>query len=179
VEHVVILRTNRLVVTTWAAEDLDDLHRLHSDPVTMTFIGGRVETRDESSARLTQQLAEQDTRGWTKWRVQTENGRMIGRGGFGRYDEDRELGYTIDRHQWGQGLATELASALVAWHVANPATAEPDGVQPMRLWGYADVDNVASIRVMTKAGLRFVETREQAGRPHAYFRLDDPATRSD
>jgi RimJ/RimL family protein N-acetyltransferase len=179
VERVVILRTSRLVVTTWAAEDLDDLHHLHSDPVTMTFIGGRAETRDESSARLAQYLAEQATRGWTKWRVQTEDGRMIGRGGFGGYAEDRELGYTIDRQHCGHGLATELASALVAWHVANPAEVEPDGVPPMRLWGYADVDNVASIRVMTKAGLRFIETREHAGRPHAFFRLEDPTTRSD
>ncbi len=166
-------------MTTWAAEDLDDLHRLHSDPVTMTFIGGRMETRDESSARLTQYLTEQDARGWTKWRVQTEDGRMVGRGGFGDYAGDRELGYTIDRQQCGRGLATELASALVAWHVAHPATAGHDGDRPMRLWGYADVDNVASVRVMTKAGLRFVETREHAGRPHTFFRLDDPATSSD
>jgi len=145
----------------------------------MTFIGGRVETRDETSARLTQYLTEQDARGWTKWRVETVDGRPVGRGGFGEYAEDRELGYTIARQHWGHGLATELASALVAWHVANPAPAGHDDDRPMRLWGYADVANVASIRVMTKAGLRFVETRDRAGRPYAFFRLDDSTASSD
>jgi RimJ/RimL family protein N-acetyltransferase len=172
VERVVILRTSRLAVTTWVPEDLDDLHRLHSDPGTMTFIGGRVETRDESAVRLTQYLTEQDTRGWTKWRVEAADGRMIGRGGFGVYTEDRELGYTIARPHCGRGHATELAAALVDWHRTHPASRRPGDGWRMELWAYADVDNVASVRVMGKAGLRFVETREHAGRPHAFFRLD-------
>jgi RimJ/RimL family protein N-acetyltransferase len=45
----------------------------------------------------------------------------------------------------------------------------------MRLWGYAAIENVASIRVLTKSGLHLVETREHAGRPYAFFMLE-PAT---
>jgi [ribosomal protein S5]-alanine N-acetyltransferase len=170
--------TDRLAVTTWLPEDLDDLNRLHSDPVTMTFIGGRPETREESVVRLDQYLDEQTTRRWTKWRLEDSGGRMIGRAGFGEYAEDRELGYTIDRDLWGQGLATEVATALVNWHTANPASWSPDGTGSMRLWGYAAIDNVASIRVLTKSGLRPVETREHAGRPYAFFRLEPPSPES-
>jgi hypothetical protein len=39
--RTVVLRTERLTLTTWLPDDLGDLHRLHGDPVTMTFIGGR------------------------------------------------------------------------------------------------------------------------------------------
>lgn len=81
--RAVILRTERLALTTWRPGDLDDLNRLHADPDTMTFIGGRPETRIESSARLVRYLDEQATRGWTKWRVEGTRGRMIGRAGFG------------------------------------------------------------------------------------------------
>jgi RimJ/RimL family protein N-acetyltransferase len=172
VERDVILRTDRLVVTTWLPEDLDDLNRLHSDPVTMAFIGGRREAREASAARLDRYLVEQIARGWTKWRVQDSDGRMIGRAGFGEYAEDRELGYTIGRDFWGQGLATEVATALVDWHTVNPSSWSSDEARPMRLWGYADIDNVASIRVLAKSGLRSIETREHAGRPYAFFRLE-------
>ncbi len=172
VERVVILRTERLAVTTWLPGDADDLNLLHSDPVTMTYIGGRPETRDESSARLAQYLVDQDSRGWTKWRVEDAGGRMVGRAGFGTYLDDRELGYTIDSRHCGQGLATELAVGLIAWHVTNPVVRSADGANPLRLWAYADVDNIASIRVMTKAGLHFVEVRQHAGRPYAFFILE-------
>jgi RimJ/RimL family protein N-acetyltransferase len=172
VERRIILETARLCVTTWLPTNLDDLNRLHSDPVTMAFIGGRPETRDESASRLDRYLVEQATRGWTKWRVASRDNQMIGRAGFGVYAEDRELGYTISRECWRQGLATEVATALVDWHVASPAYWSPDAAEHMRLWGYADIDNAASIRVLAKSGLRQVETREHAGRPYAFFRLD-------
>jgi ribosomal-protein-alanine N-acetyltransferase len=174
VERAVIVRTDRLAVTTWLPDDLDDLNRLHSDPVTMAFIGGRAECMDESSARLARYLHEQATRGWTKWRVADQGGRMIGRAGFGGYAGDRELGYMFDRSLWGHGLATEVAIALIRWHTRNPAS-RPDIDEPMRLWAYAAVDHTASVRVMTKAGLRFVETREHDGRPYAFFVQDDDA----
>lgn len=176
-ERRIILQTDRLAVTTWRPEDLDDLNRLHSDPVTMAFIGGRPEPWDESAVRLDQYLGEQAGRGWTKWRVEGDGGRVIGRAGFGVYGEDRELGYTIDRALWGQGLATEVATALVEWHTRHP-TSSPDAAGPMRLWGYADIDNAASLRVLAKSGLRPVDTREHAGRPYAFFRLECPAPES-
>jgi RimJ/RimL family protein N-acetyltransferase len=172
VDRAVVLRTERVAVTTWLPGDLDDLHRLHSDPVTMRFIGGRPETGDESSARLSRYLQEQATRGWTRWRVEDPGGRMVGRAGFGVYAGDRELGYTLERGVWGRGLATEVARALVGWHTANPAP-RLDGARPMRLWAYAAADHVASVRVMTKAGLRFVETRERDGCPCAFYLLGD------
>jgi RimJ/RimL family protein N-acetyltransferase len=50
----------------------------------------------------------------------------------------------------------------------------PDGAGPMRLWGYAAIDNLASIRVLAKSGLHPVETRAHAGRPYAFFRLEPP-----
>lgn len=172
-EREVVLRTARLVVTAWDAEDLDDLHRMHSDPATMRFIGGRPETRTESQTRLERYLDEQSTRGWTKWRVTTTDDRFVGRAGFGDYDDDRELGYTFARAWWGQGFATEAATALVDWHREHPASRASDRGGQMGLWGYADLDNLASVRVLAKAGLRFVETRQAFGTPCAFFRLDE------
>ena len=63
-------KTRRLVVTTWVPGDVDDLHKLHSDPLTMRFVGsGRPETREECDHRLASYLNEQRTSGWTKCRA--------------------------------------------------------------------------------------------------------------
>jgi len=111
--------------------DVDDLHKLHSDPLTMRFVGsGRpTKTREECDHRLASYLNKQRTRGWTKWRVQTPKGSMIDRAGFGVYGPNRELGHTLRSDLWGRGLTTELALALMRWHIENP---DPNG--PPDLW---------------------------------------------
>jgi RimJ/RimL family protein N-acetyltransferase len=166
VERRTVLTTARLAVTTWLPEDLADLHRLHSDEVTMRWIRpGRPETLDESRDRLTAYLRGQ-AHGAAKWRVADLSGEFLGRAGFGGDDGHRELGYTLLTETWGRGLATELAVALVAWHREHPLR-EPPG----ELTAYAALANVASCRVLEKAGLTLVDEREHNGWPSAYYCL--------
>ena len=115
VERQVVLTTRRLVVTTWVHADVDDLYELHSDALTMQFVGpGRPESRPECRARrgLASYLNEQHARGWTKWRGQTTAGAMSGRAGFGAYGPERELGDTLRTAVWGRGTGTGLADGL-------------------------------------------------------------------
>ncbi len=57
-----------------------------------------------------------------------------------------ELGYVIGRAWWGKGYMTEAARALIDWSLARP--------EIYRVWAVCDVDNVASRRVMEKAGMQ-------------------------
>ena len=57
-----------------------------------------------------------------------------------------ELGYVIGRAWWGKGYMTEAARALVDWSLARP--------EIYRVWAVCDVDNLASRRVMEKAGMQ-------------------------
>ncbi len=54
-----------------------------------------------------------------------------------------------------RGLGTELAGGLVNWHDANP-----DGHLHRELWAQAAVPNVASRRLLAKAGFEFVGHRD-------------------
>ncbi len=160
-----MLRTHRLVLTTWLPGDSEDLFRLHSEPTTMLHVGpGRPETPEECDRRLDTYLSEQRSRGWTKWRVQTPDGSMIGRAGFGAHGPNRELGYTLAPACWGRGLATELAGALVNWHDANP-----DAHLHRELWAYAAVPNVASQQVLEKVGFEFVGHRDHHATLCAFY----------
>lgn len=146
-----ILTTARLTVTTWLPRDVEELIVLHSDAVVMSQMITGTETRGQTRARIDQWIEEQCTRGWAKWRVSNRSGNLLGRAGFGMYHRtgDREIGYLLRRDAWGQGLATELAAALVEWHRQHP-----DPTISTRLRGYAYDTNVASQRVLLKAGFR-------------------------
>lgn len=56
-----------------------------------------------------------------------------------------ELGYVLARPSWGQGFATEAARAVVDCALGEPAV--------FRVWAVCAVENVASARVLEKAGL--------------------------
>lgn len=59
--------------------------------------------------------------------------------------EKWELGYVLARVYWGRGYMTEALKALVAWALKQKDI--------YRIWAVCDVDNIASARVMEKAGM--------------------------
>lgn len=65
--------------------------------------------------------------------------RHTGPGRFG-------YGYVLARRSWGQGLMTEALSEAVRWALGQPGV--------WRIGDVCDVDNLASARVMEKAGLK-------------------------
>jgi len=65
-----------------------------------------------------------------------------------RIDQHKaEIGYVLARPFWGQGYASEAARVLVDWAYAHPAI--------YRVWASCDAENMASARVLEKAGLVF------------------------
>ena len=56
-----------------------------------------------------------------------------------------EFGYVLARATWGRGLMTEVLRQIVGWAREQPGIA--------RIGAVCDVDNIASARVMEKAGL--------------------------
>ena len=157
--RTVVLETAHARLTTWLPADLPELRALHADPRTMRYMRSGVEDELRTRARLDTWLREQAERGWTKWRAEDTGGAMIGRAGFSASTDGRrrELGYLLAPAHWGQGLATELARALVHWHEEHP-----DGVD-RALGAFAFADNLASRRVLEKVGFTLVGTSDDRG----------------
>ncbi len=148
-ERRILLGTRRTRITTWVEDDLADLRDLQTDPEVVRHLLRRAETPEETWTRLERYLTDQDQRGWTRWRVEDEDGRMIGRAGYelGEDGAHRELGYAFRPPLWGRGLATEVGLALLDWHDDHP---EPR--VSARLDAYVFEANVASRRVLDKLG---------------------------
>jgi len=151
-----VLQTQRLVVTSWLATDAEDLFVVHSDAETMRFVRqGRPETRAETATLVDQYMAEYAATGFTKWRIADLDDHLVGRAGFGPHRDGRELGYTLRRDLWGQGLASEIGAALVTWHLTNAADSS--------LYAYVAVDNPASRRVVEKIGFESIGRENHSG----------------
>ena len=162
-----ILTTPRLTLTTWEDGDLAQFHALHADPVTMRYFASGPYDEARATERLAAFRRDQAEWGWAKWRVQDAGGRVVGRGGFGLYQEThRELGYLLVPELWGHGLATELAQALVGWHFAHP-----DPRLSRDLLAFAHVENGASRRVLEKVGFTPTHEGDWQGQPHAFYLL--------
>jgi len=70
---------------------------------------------------------------------------------------EAEVGYVIARAFWGRGYMTEALECLSAWALSQPAIC--------RFSAVCDVENMASVRVLEKAGL----VREGCLRRHTVF----------
>jgi RimJ/RimL family protein N-acetyltransferase len=162
-ERNIVLRTPRLVVTSWVASDVPSLHEVHSEPETMEFVRhGRPESRREVSDLVDRYVAEHAARGWTTWRLADLEDRLVGRAGFGGSPERRGISYLIRRSHRGLGLATEVAEALVAWHVSHAVEV------PLR--ALVAVGNDASVRVLEKVGFTEVGREDFDGTVCRAFR---------
>lgn len=74
-----------------------------------------------------------------------ESNRLIGSFGFVNENGNVHFGYCISPSQWGHGYVTEAGKALLQFVRKERSV--------YRIWAFADVDNAASHRVLSKCGL--------------------------
>lgn len=157
----VFLETERMVLRRFTEADIANLVELDSDPEVMRFInGGRATPREEVETELLPAFLGHYERyaGYGFWAaIEKSTGEFLGWFHF-RPDEgaapgEVELGYRLRRSAWGKGYATEGSRALIEKGFTEL------GVE--RVVASTMVVNVASRRVMEKAGLRFVRAFHQ------------------
>ena len=155
---LIFLETERLILRRFAMADVDNLVDLDGDPEVMRFInGGKATSRDEVQNDILPWFLHYYERfdGYGFWAaIEKSTGEFVGwfhfRPDEGSGPHEPELGYRLRRSAWGKGLATEGSRALIQKGFTE------FGVQ--RVVASTMTVNVASRRVMEKAGLKFVRT---------------------
>ena len=158
--------TERLRAEPLDRSHLDALSRLHRDERVMATLGG-VATEDETREWLERNLEHWRRHGFGLFVFNDrETGRFVARAGIRRIEiggrEEVEVAYALVPDRWGTGLATEIAQALVG--VAFERLGLPDVV------AYTLPTNVASRRVLEKAGLAYERDIEHDGETHVLYR---------
>ena len=155
------LRTERLVLRRFTADDIDLLVELDSDPEVMHYVTGGVTTTREEIANdfLPAFLSYYDRYdGFGFWAaVDRATGQFLGwfhlRPAPDDGPDEVELGYRLRRAAWGHGYATEGCHALIAKAFTE------FGVR--RVHAETMAVHQASRAVMERAGLRYARTFHQ------------------
>ncbi|WP_052726215.1 GNAT family N-acetyltransferase [Devosia epidermidihirudinis] len=145
-----LLETDRLVLSGWTLDQIDDLVRLHGDPNVSRYlsVSGAPWTQDQARTAIEGWIALFQSRRLGKLRVtRKSDGAFIGRAGYGIYTPtgEPEIGFAFFADQQGQGYATEAASALRDWMFRE--TDAPHFI------GFADTRNAPSLAVLRKIGM--------------------------
>jgi ribosomal-protein-alanine N-acetyltransferase len=145
------LETGRLRMRPVSDDDLDDFAALYGDPDVMRYIGVRGPlTREQTRERLAFMVDHWRRHSFGMWALfRKDGGTFVGRCGLRYMDNttEIELGYTLGKAHWRQGLATESSRAVVRYFF--------DVMKLPRLVAIADPANAASVNVMKKLGMTF------------------------
>lgn len=164
------LRTTRLIGQRVRADDYGALRRLHQDPRVMATLAadGRPLPAAQTRRRLRQHLDHWKRYGYGLWLFRHQDGgRFAGYCGLRQGDVAGsrvvELLYAVASEQWGMGVGTEMAGAVLA--VGFTRLGLPAVVS------YTLPTNRASRRVMEKQGFLYERDIVHAGLPHVCYRL--------
>jgi RimJ/RimL family protein N-acetyltransferase len=163
------VETERMILERLRLEHADEQVRLLLDPRVYRTLwpSSSPPTRRDVIDGLEAKVDHWERHGFGMWILRDrDSGEMVGRGGL-QYTytaglNDVEAGWAIVPERWGQGLATELARACVEV-----------GFEQLDLFeivAFTLPDNLASRRVMEKAGFAYDRDIVHAGLPHVLYR---------
>jgi ribosomal-protein-alanine N-acetyltransferase len=165
--EVAALQTDRLDLRELRAADIDDIARLYGDPMVTRYITGGVHTREMAQAWLDAQVAFwKRRRRFGMFRVADRaTGAFLGRCGLRDLDDsgEMEIGYAFVPAAWGRGIATEAARATLDFSFQN---SDLDHIA-----GITFPDNLASKKVLTNCGFRYLREDHFYGIDVSYFAI--------
>lgn len=166
----VILETERLLLRHFVMADLDNLFSFYSDPDVVRYIPDAPRTFEETKEEL-----EWFMNGHPKFpelglwaTIYRETDQFIGRCGLLPWTIDErnevEVAFALSKAYWGQGLATEVAQALIHYGFEH--------LQLSRLICLIEHGNQASIRVATKIGMTFEKEGKDEKGPFLIYSMN-------
>ncbi|HZT18675.1 MAG TPA: GNAT family N-acetyltransferase [Dongiaceae bacterium] len=179
------LRTERLILRPWEAEDLDPFAALNADPDVTAFLGEPF-TRSRSDEMAGRIRSHWEEHGFGLWAVELPGREpFIGFVGLSipRFEAPFtpcvEVGWRLARAHWGRGYASEGARAALAFGF--------DTLKLKEIVSFTAVANARSRRVMERIGMRRSEGEDfdhpglpagHALRPHVLYRISQERWRS-
>ena len=153
-----ILETKRLIIRDMRRSDVESLHILFFDPLTMRF--WPVFERSRTEQWVEDNLCRYAQDGFGLWALTLKGSdEVIGDCGLIVQEAEGVVetgpGYHVRRELWGQGLATEAAQACRDYGFDRP------GLD--RLISLIHPDNIASRRVAEKNGMTLMKLIQHRG----------------
>jgi ribosomal-protein-alanine N-acetyltransferase len=161
----VILETERLLLREYVEEDAEAFFKLNSDPEVLRFVPDKALLNVEQARQLLidHPIADYRKHGFGRGALIIKStgesasaalrrDEQIGFAGLKYLEElgEVDVAYRLLPTHWGLGLATEVALASVRYGFTDLGL--------KRIIGLVMPENIASVRVLEKAGLHYLET---------------------
>ena len=148
-----VIETERLILRKYTKDDLNDLFKLLSDPITMQHYPKPYDF-DGAQRWLDWCLRSYEEDGFGLWAMilKSEN-KFIGDCGLSMQNIDGEklpeIGYHINKEYWLKGYGKEAANAVKVWAFNN--------TNYTTLYSYMTKDNIASYKTAESIGMKRVK----------------------
>ena len=159
-----ILQTARLRLRPFRADDVAPIASYSTGPDFARFMPLPPQTLESAGEFVGRVVAEGQRDAKSDWHFALQLGetvRPIGAVRIGTREAEHrqgDVGYALHPDHWGKGYTTEALVSLLTFGFEH--------LSFERIWAVADVDNIASWRVMEKAGMQ----REGILRHHRLIR---------
>jgi ribosomal-protein-alanine N-acetyltransferase len=148
----IIFETPRLILRRFTEDDAPLIFQLNSDPEILRYVHEpTLESVEQAKDIICNIILPQYPNNLGRWAIHTKNNNeFIGWCGL-KYRPDLDeidLGYRLVKQAWGKGFATEAAQHTLDY-----------GFNTLHLaiiTGRAHIENIASIKVLEKIGMRFI-----------------------
>ena len=147
----VIFETPRLFLRRFTEEDVPLVYKLNSDPEIIKYVHEPVlENEEQAKEILINNILPQYKLNVGRWAIHTKaDYEFIGWCGLKYIEEPKmiDLGYRLLKTAWGKGYATEAAQYTLIY-----------GLRDLKIdliTGTAHSENIASIKVLEKIGMKF------------------------
>ena len=166
----IIFETERLIVRQFTEDDMDNFFLLSGNATVMQYIRA-VSTKEESDKFLLENIVAYDKNPHGgRWAV-IEKVNNLFAGSFAiipvpSQPEKIQLGYSLRLENWGRGFATELANGGLKYFMKHYSHTE--------IYGITEVPNVASQKVLLKAGFQPAGSFMEGGKELMMFVIKKP-----
>ncbi len=163
----IILETPRLILRKFELSDAQFFFELNSNPMVTKYTGdGAFKTVEESEERIQFVLNQYKDNGYGRWLVaEKDTQNPLGWCGLKFHPEENEtdLGYRFMEKYWGKGYATESSKACMDYGFSI--------LKLDRIIGNVANDNIASITVLKKMGMTYLNETDIESLPSSTYQV--------
>jgi RimJ/RimL family protein N-acetyltransferase len=161
-----VFETNRLRIRHLLESDFDAFHEMQSDAEVMRYTTGSSLDEVENRRQLKMCIecyAKPENDFWVWAITRKVDGQFVGTYAITPNDQRAEIGYRLLRKHFGLGYGKEVCNGVVQFAILQRRLPE--------IVAYADVRNVASVKILDQSRLRFIaEIRLANGLTDRFYR---------
>lgn len=163
----IILETERLILRELTPDDAKDVYELNLNINNIKYTGDKP-FRDEKEAKtFLENYKDYELNGYGRWYViKKSTNEFIGWCGlkYGEMENETDIGFRFFEEEWNKGYATESAIACLNYGFKK--------LNLKRIIGRAMKENIGSIKVLEKIGLKYEKEVEFDGKEAVIYKIE-------